>query len=160
MSCLPQSTLVQITINMKKLRNFRNKHVNCIQISRNALYNLHELHIISLASHGKSPYCPILSVFEVFRRSWRKPTMFLHYNLQASIFRHVCFQMEVFYVCPLLLCHTLFKERPCIPAMFLIHERKLKETQEELFKVCKARILALKNTSSPLVTEKRWPLQM
>ena len=50
--------------------------------------------------------------------------------------------------------HTLFKERPCIPAMFLVHERKLTKTHEEMFKVCTARIPALRNTTSPLVTDK------
>ena len=35
------------------------------------------------------------------------------------------FQLGDFYVSPLIFRHTVFKERPCIPAMFLIHERKL-----------------------------------
>lgn len=62
--------------------------------------------------------------------------------------------MGDFYVSPLLFRHTLFEERPCIPAMFLVHERKLTETHEEMFRVCTACIPALKNTSSPLVTDK------
>ncbi len=49
---------------------------------------------------------------------------------------------------------TLFKENPCIPAMFLIHERKMTETHLELFKEATTRIPALKKTSSPLVTDK------
>lgn len=47
------------------------------------------------------------------------------------------FQLGDFYVSPLIFRHLLFNEKPCIPVMFLIHERKLTETHEELFyRVC------------------------
>ena len=42
-------------------------------------------------------------------------------------------QLGDFYVSPLLFRYTLFKERPCIPAIFLIHEHKLAEIHQILF---------------------------
>ena len=44
------------------------------------------------------------------------------------------FQMGDFYVSPLVFHHTLFKEKPSIPAVFMVHERKLTETHEEMLR--------------------------
>ncbi len=43
MNCKPQNAPVQIPRNMKQLRNLRYKHLNQARISRDALYNLHEI---------------------------------------------------------------------------------------------------------------------
>ena len=42
------------------------------------------------------------------------------------------FQLGDFYVSPLLFRNTLFKKSPIMPAMFLIHERKLSSTHKEM----------------------------
>ena len=64
------------------------------------------------------------------------------------------FQLGDFYVSPLIFRHTIFEEKPCIPAMFLIHERKYTETHQEMFRECVARIPALKKATCPIVTDK------
>ena len=64
------------------------------------------------------------------------------------------FQLGDFYVSPLIFRHTIFEEKPCIPAMFLIHERKYTETHWEMFRECMARIPALKKATCPIVTDK------
>ena len=66
--------------------------------------------------------------------------------------------MGDFYVSPLIFRHTVFKERPCIPAMFLIHERKLKETHQEMFAESVKQIPALKKATCPLVTDREKPI--
>ena len=50
------------------------------------------------------------------------------------------FKLGDFYVSPLIFRHTLFKETPWIPAMFLIHERKFAETHQEMFKECEVKV--------------------
>ena len=50
--------------------------------------------------------------------------------------------------------HVLFKENPCIPALFLVHERKLTETHEAMFKECVKCIPSLAKTCFPIVTDK------
>ena len=45
-----------------------------------------------------------------------------------SLSYDTAFQLGDFYVSPLLFRHIVFKEEPCILAMFLIHERKLNES--------------------------------
>ena len=64
------------------------------------------------------------------------------------------FQLGDFYVSPLLFRHTLFDEMPCVPAMFLIHERKFTETHQVLFQEAVHQISSLKTTKSCLVTDK------
>ena len=55
---------------------------------------------------------------------------------------------------PLIFRHTIFKERPCIPAMFLIHERKFSETHQEMFRESGKGIPTLKKSNCPIVTDK------
>ena len=64
------------------------------------------------------------------------------------------FQLGDFYVSPLIFRHTIFEEKPCIPAMFLVHERKFADTHHEMFKECVKHIPALKKAKCPLVTDK------
>ena len=44
------------------------------------------------------------------------------------------FQLGDFYLSPLIFRHTLFTQKPCIPALFLLHERKLTITLNTSFK--------------------------
>ena len=55
---------------------------------------------------------------------------------------------------PLIFRHTIFEEKPCIPAMFLIHERKFTETHQEMFKECVAHIPGLRKAKCPMVIDK------
>ena len=64
------------------------------------------------------------------------------------------FQLGDFYLSPFIFRHTKFEENPCIPAMFLFHERKFTETHKEMFKECVKRIPALKKRKFSLVVDK------
>ena len=64
------------------------------------------------------------------------------------------FLLGDFYVSPLVFRHTVFREKPCIPVMFLLHERKFKETHQDMFRECAKHIPSLKKTRCPLVTDR------
>ena len=48
----------------------------------------------------------------------------------------------------------LFKQEPCIPALFLIHERQYAETHEELFHIGSKLIPSMKMLPLPFVTDR------
>ena len=43
------------------------------------------------------------------------------------------FHLGDFYIPALIFRHIIFRENPCMPALFLIHERKLQQQHEILF---------------------------
>jgi len=72
----------------------------------------------------------------------------------SQLLSYDTFQLGDFYVSPLLFRHTLFKELHCVPAMFLLHERKFADTHRDLFKECVKQIPSLKKVKCPLVTDR------
>ena len=62
--------------------------------------------------------------------------------------------MGDFYVSTLLFRHLIFEESPCIPALFIIHERKFSETHQELFKQAGILIPSMKSLHSCIVTDR------
>ena len=64
------------------------------------------------------------------------------------------FQLGDFCASALLLCHTIFEEKLCIPVMFLINERKFAETHQVLFQEVVCHIPYIKSTSSCLVVDR------
>ena len=63
------------------------------------------------------------------------------------------FQIGDFYVSTLLFRHLIFEECPCIPALFVIHERKFSEIHQELFKQAGILIPSMKSLHSCIVTD-------
>ena len=63
------------------------------------------------------------------------------------------FQLGDFYVSSLLFRHTIFKESPVIPALFLIHERKFQSAHEILFRIAKEKVPSLSRSVYPIVTD-------
>ena len=54
----------------------------------------------------------------------------------------------------LIFCHLLFKDKPCIPVAFLLHERKFVHTHVELFHVMHEQVPSLRKLSTiSLVTD-------
>ena len=50
------------------------------------------------------------------------------------------FQLGDFYIPALIVRHIIFRENPCMPALFLIHERKLQQLREILFIFLKEKV--------------------
>ena len=63
------------------------------------------------------------------------------------------FQLGDLYVSALVFHHTLFRETPIIPAMFLLHERKFQQCHQQLFQEAVKLVPALKTVKHPMVTD-------
>ena len=63
------------------------------------------------------------------------------------------FQLGDFYMSVLNFKHTIFREAPVIPAIFMLHERKYQQCHEDFFKYCLKLIPSLKNCRHPIVTD-------
>lgn len=79
--------------------------------------------------------------------------MMLHDKFQLISY-DTTFLLGDFYVSPLIIKQTIFEQKPCIPVMFMLHERKLTTTHLEMFRECVRKIPSLKKTSCPMVTDK------
>ena len=120
--------------NLKQLQNFRFKHSQQSRLSRDDLYNLHE---ISYDINGfvhkiiTYPYLTCICGLGVLNEA----NKVLQLKDAGQLLSYdTTFQMGDFYVSTLLFHHLVFEESPCIPALFMIHERKFSETHQELFK--------------------------
>jgi len=63
------------------------------------------------------------------------------------------FKFGDFYVSAILFRAVCFRENPVIPALFLIHERKLRTTHEALCAVLSQKVKALSNSNVVVVTD-------
>ena len=61
--------------------------------------------------------------------------------------------MGNFYVSSLIFQHLLFDQAPCIPVIFLMHERKFTEMHEELFHIVSNLIPSIKRHPLPLAMD-------
>ena len=121
--------------NLKQLQNVRFKHLKQLRLSRDDLYNLHEIsydtdgfvHKI-ITFPNLTCICGLSSILKEANKvlQLKDPGQLLSYD--------TTFQMGDFYVSTLLFRHIIFEENSCIPAVFMIHERKFTETHQELFK--------------------------
>jgi len=154
MQCDPALVGVQTPRNMKQLRNLRFKHLQQSRISQDALYSMHELAYDIPGFIWKITTFPdlvcICGLQELLEELDRVLLLDPHSQLLSY---DTTFQLGDFYVSPLLFRHTLFKELPCVPAMFLLHERKFADTHRDLFKECVKQIPSLKKVKCPLVTD-------
>ena len=141
--------------NLKQVRNLRYQHLNLMQISHDALYNLHEIAYDMAGFIWKINTFPDLLCICGLQEIISECDKVLLLNSKLQLLSYdTTFQLGDFYVSPLVFRHTLFKEIPCMPVMFLIHERKFAETHQEMFKECIKRIPSLKKASCPLVIDR------
>ena len=121
--------------NIKQLRNLRYQHLNDIRLSRDSLYNLHEIAYDIPGFIWKISTFPDLICVCGLEEIITEFDRVLHIDSNKQLLSYdTTFQLGDFYVSPLMFWHVLFKENPCIPALFLVHERKLTETHEAMFK--------------------------
>lgn len=155
MKCEPALVPVKTPRNLKQLRNLRFKSLKNSRISRDALFNIHEIAYDIPGFVWKVTTFPdlicICGLQEILEEVDRVIT--LDDRLQLLSY-DTTFQLGDFYVSPLIVRHSLFQERPCIPVMFLFHERKLQETHQDMFRECIRRVPSLKTAKCPIVTDK------
>lgn len=66
---------------------------------------------------------------------------------------NITFDLGKFYASPLIFRHAILKENPCIPALFLVYERKLQQTHRSLFSFASEQIPSSTKLTSPLATD-------
>ena len=141
--------------NIKQIENFRHKVIQSKRISHDSLYNLAEIaedmpcFVHSIRIHP-SLVCVVgeKSLLNEFDR-----VLLLDSPSPQLISYDTTFQLGDFYVSSLCFRHTLFRESPVIPAMFLLHERKYEEHHKEFFTTCKNLVPSLNSTKHPFVTD-------
>ena len=155
---LPQYHSVLVPRNRKQVANMQALQRQKIRLSHDALYNLHELsYDISDFMHKIVTYpdlvvvCGLKSMLNEVNRllQLKLPTCYQLLSYDTT------FQLGDFYVSTLLFRNTLFEKSPVMPAMFLIHERKLKTTHSELMRIVASQLPCLVhgNTKIPMVTD-------
>lgn len=141
--------------NMKQLRNLRFKQLAQSRLSQDALYNLHEIAYDIPGFVWKITSYPDLICVCGLQEILNELDRVLLLDSSAQILSYdTTFQLGDFYVSPLIFRHVLFKQSPCIPAMFLIHERKFTATHQEMLKVCAQTVPTLRKARCPVVTDK------
>ena len=155
MKCDPKLVPIQTPRNLKQLRNLRFKSLCNSRLSRDALFNLHEIAYDVPGFIWKISTYPdlvcICGLQEVIEDADR--ILILAHESQLLSYDTI-FQLGDFYVSPFIIRHSLFVQMPCIPVMFMIHERKFTVTHQEMFRECIKRIPSLKKSRCSLVTDK------
>lgn len=155
MTCQPEHVPTHTPRNMKQLRNLRFKHLHQTRISKDELYNLHEIAYDTPGYVHKISTFPDLVCVCGLQEILDEADKVLMLQEEGQLLSYdTTFQLGDFYVSPLLFRHTLFTEKPCVPAMYLIHERKFTETHRVLFQEAVRHIPSLKTTKSCMVTDK------
>ena len=154
MSCQPERIPTHTPRNMKQLRNLRFNHLHQTRISKDELYNLHEIAYDTPGFVQKIMFPDLVCVCGLTEIIDEADKVLTLQNNGQRLSYDTTFQLGDFYVSPLLFRHTIFTERPCVPAMFLIHKRKFSETHQVLFQEAVRHIPSMKSTKSCLVTDK------
>ena len=149
--CDPQLLPVLKPWNTSQVSYVQAKERKKYRLTHEALYNLHELSYDLEGFVAKITTFPVICglnvmIYEVDKllpMSTQTPQL-LSYDTTGD-----------FYLSPLLFCHVAFSPSPVLPALFLIHERKLQTTHQEFMKHVSKVIPSLTNSrlKIPIVTD-------
>ena len=143
MKCKPEHVAIQAPRNMKQLRNLQQKQLHQSRISKDDLYNLHEIAYDTPGFIWKITTYPdlicVCGLHKILEELEKVVALKATPGMQL-LSNGTTFQLGDFYVSPLIFRHTVFKERPCIPAMFLIatREETQRNTPGNVCRECKA----------------------
>ena len=113
--------------NIKQLHNAKASKQEEIRLTRDAIYNTHELAYEGGFIHFLSTYpdlCVVAGEVEMIQElnsviQLKDEDLLLSYD--------TTFNLGEFYVSPLVFKHVVFTDNPLVAGLFLIHERKLSE---------------------------------
>ena len=147
--------LAEMPKNLKQLQNLRVKYLSHSRISKDELYNLHEIaydtgDFVRTIVTVPSLVC-VCGVKEVLGEANK---VIMMNELGRLLSYDTTFMLGDFYVSILLFRHTVFVGNPCIPALFLIHEKKQFESHQLFFQEAVKAIPSLKSSSCCLITDK------
>ena len=138
--------------NVKQLQNARAKVQNDSRLTKDTIVNTHELayahpnfiwHITTLPD--LTVICGEQEMLELLQELVNSK------DRQLILSYDTTFSLGEFYVSPLLFRNVYFNSNPVMPALFLIHERKLQSTHETLFSFLESRLKKLKGF--PIITD-------
>ena len=141
---------------MKPLRNLRYKHLHSSKLSKDDIYNLHEIAYEIAGFVWKITTFPDLVFVCGLKELLDEADRVIQIGEDQLPSYDTTFQLGDVYVSPSIFRHTIFKERPFIPSMFLLHERKLTNTHtcKEMFNECAKNMPSLKKMKISLVMDR------
>lgn len=135
---LPSAELqaIQLPRNQKQVRNLQSRFRQRLRISHDSLYNLHELsYDLDQFVHKIITY-PDLVVICGFKPMLKEIDRLLQSSSSCQLLSYdTTFKLGDFYLSPLLFRNVLFTKSPVMPALFMLHERKLRITHNEMMRV-------------------------
>lgn len=137
--------------NVKQVHNVRAAQKEELRLTRDAIYNTHEIAYEGGFVHYIATY-PDLAIIVGTQEILEELNRVVKLKDRDFLFSYdTTFSLGEFYVSPLVFKHTLFEKNPLVAALFLIHERKLQETHDVFFKKLPQLVKPLKGL--PIVTD-------
>ena len=131
--CLPR--------NVKQVANMQSIHRQKVRLSHDGLYNLHELSYNIDNYVQKIVTFPDLVVVCGLSYMLKELNKLLHIQSSSHLLSYdTTFQLGDCYVSTMLFKNVLFRKSPVMPAIFMLHERKLRNNHDELMKIAAAQI--------------------
>ena len=128
--------------NLKQIQNLCYKGNNEMRISWDALFNIHAIARDSsnefIHSIHTFPNLVVICGHSLMLDELEKVLYFD--TIEQCLSYDTTFQIGDFYVSALIFRHIIFRENPCMPALFLIHERKFQQHHEILFNFLKDKV--------------------
>jgi hypothetical protein len=139
--------------NVKQVQNIRYRVTNDKRLSRDAIFNAHEIAYDDPSFTWKLQTVPDLVVIIGMTEMLQELQTVVQRGLHADqlLGYDTTFTLGDYYVSVLLFKHTLFEEKPVMAALYLIHERKFAAHHKMLFEVLDREVKHLKNV--PIVTD-------
>ena len=142
--CPHEYQSVLLPRNQKQISNVQAHYRQRVRISHDALYNLHELSYDIDHFIHKIVTFPDLLVVCGLKHMLKEVNRLLQVQSFSQLLSYdTMFQLGDFYVSTLLFRNVLFDKSPVMPAMFVLHERKLKTTHDEFMRAVAVKISCL-----------------
>ena len=130
------SSVTEKPRNVKKLVNLQYQHLQEQRISHDTMFNIHKIaYDISQFIWKIMTYPNLICIFgmkDLLQEADQVLTLQDPPSPQLLCY-DTTFKLGNFYLTSLLIRHTAFKQRPCVPVLFMIYERKLTDTHVDMF---------------------------
>lgn len=155
--CEPELNPVLRPRNLKQVQNKHQQDQQIKRLSRDDIYNLHlvahDLHdfVLEIVSY------PELTCFVGLREILNEFNSLLQTKSDSDtlvLSYDTTFNIGDFYVTPVIFRHIMFKDSPCIPLAFMLHQRKYQSIHEDFFRILRRKIPQLKTSKVPIITDR------
>ena len=137
--------------NVKQIHNIKAAQQQGARLTRDAIYNAHELAYEGNFVQYMSTYPDLCVVVADNEMIDELNTVVKLKDSEFLLSYDTTFSLGEFYVSPLVFKHTMFENNPIVAGMFMIHERKLQDTHDTLFRRLNLLVKNLKGM--PIVTD-------